>query len=261
MESEKPEDEDTTVILNQLRKQAKVLQELGGKVPQDVENLIKPPAEPRVDDIIAEIEQERPPDRPGGLALVAGYGDDSDNENSEEEETFEKPPIKSLFPILEEDCQIKDKPEEARPEIPTDFDTKLFKRKRRIALDVLPVLPKTISKVEEIPSGNETRLGFGFQQGESSTEGKNKFSQISFVKAETINAPPIEDNTNGVEDEPVEGLLEMAELVKEKVQFLIEGKQDVSAEQIMLIQLEVSFKREISLEYWLTQTFICTFRL
>lgn len=123
----------------------------------------------------------------------------------------------------------------------------MFKRKRRIALDVLP---KTISKVEETPSGNETRLGFGFQQGESSTEGKSKFGQISFVKAETINAPPIEENTNGVEDEPVEGLLEMAELVKEKVQFLIEGKQDVSAEQIMLIQLEVSlsFKREISLE-------------
>ncbi|XP_069696596.1 uncharacterized protein DDB_G0284459-like [Periplaneta americana] len=105
---------DEGVILSRLRSQARVLKELGGEIPDEIRHLIdqsvSETASPVVEDVIAQIERELPPDysstenkvsekevpdkkktqgssssaeqspKPTSFALIAGYGDGSDPE-------------------------------------------------------------------------------------------------------------------------------------------------------------------------------------
>ena len=114
-ESDGSGETDEGVILSRLRTQARVLKELGGEIPDEIRHLIDQPtsetASPIVaDDVIAQIERELPPDynngdnkgqekcvttkrktqgssssgehspKPTSFALIAGYGDGSDQE-------------------------------------------------------------------------------------------------------------------------------------------------------------------------------------
>jgi hypothetical protein len=113
-ESDGSGETDEGVILSRLRSQARVLKELGGEIPDEIRHLIdqsvSEAASPFVaDDVIAQIERELPPDysngdkgeekyisskrktqssscnakhstKPTSFALIAGYGDGSDQE-------------------------------------------------------------------------------------------------------------------------------------------------------------------------------------
>lgn len=115
-ESDESGETDEGVILSRLRSQARVLKELGGEIPDEIRHLIdqsaSETASPSVaEDVIAQIERELPPDyknsnnkgeennitnirktrqgssssaehspKPASFALIAGYGDGSDQE-------------------------------------------------------------------------------------------------------------------------------------------------------------------------------------
>lgn len=115
-ESDESGETDEVVILSRLRSQARVLKELGGEIPVEIRHLIdqsaSEAASPIVaEDVIAQIERELPPDysksdnkgkvkdvtnkrrtqqgsissieqctKPTSFALIAGYGDGSDQE-------------------------------------------------------------------------------------------------------------------------------------------------------------------------------------
>jgi hypothetical protein len=115
-ESDESGETDEVIILSRLRSQARVLKELGGEIPDEIRHLIdqsaSDAASPIVaEDVIAQIERELPPDysnsdskgkdkevtnkrktlqrssssaehstKPSSFALIAGYGDGSDQE-------------------------------------------------------------------------------------------------------------------------------------------------------------------------------------
>lgn len=114
-ESDGSGETDEGVILSRLRSQARVLKELGGEIPDEIRHLIdqsasEAPSPIVADDVIAQIERELPPDyssgdnkgeekyatskrktqgsscsaehspKPTSFALIAGYGDGSDQE-------------------------------------------------------------------------------------------------------------------------------------------------------------------------------------
>ncbi|XP_048514272.1 formin-binding protein 4-like isoform X2 [Athalia rosae] len=159
-----------------------------------------------------------------------------------------------------------------------EMPAKGFQRKKRIAFDVVPNKtsrqpdPVQIQKMESstltssnIRSCEDTeRHGFGFhkeqehqsvlENGDSSDMTKemsdkqsrgSSVSQlsksISFVKGETSNFRTAEETPKPVE-KPVEvdhkQLKEMTDIVMEKIKFLSEGSQNLSAIQIMVIQLQ-----------------------
>lgn len=96
------EEVDENVILSRLRNQAKILQELGGEVPDEIKELIDQPYDNSTDggkEIPVTTE-------PTSFSLIAGYGDDSEPEEeggkSEEKQT-ETP--KPLFPIVESETK------------------------------------------------------------------------------------------------------------------------------------------------------------
>ena len=114
-ESNESGETDEGVILSRLRSQARVLKELGGEIPDEIRHLIdqsvSDSASPVVEDVIAQIERELPPDyvnndakpkekdistkkkvqsssssaehspKTTSFALIAGYGDGSDQED------------------------------------------------------------------------------------------------------------------------------------------------------------------------------------
>jgi hypothetical protein len=115
-ESDESGETDEGVILSRLRSQARVLKELGGEIPDEIRHLIDQSASEvashvAAEDVIAQIECELPPDysnsddkgkekdvadkrktqqgcsssaehspKPASFALIAGYGDGSDQE-------------------------------------------------------------------------------------------------------------------------------------------------------------------------------------
>lgn len=156
-ESDESGETDEGVILSRLRSQARVLKELGGEIPDEIRHLIDQSAteaaSPSVaEDVIAQIERELPPDyqnsnnkgeqnsiinkrktrqgssssaehspKPTSFALIAGYGDGSDQEeeSSNNWQSKKNKPVKikklpsvqsgsnssNLFPILDYDAQ------------------------------------------------------------------------------------------------------------------------------------------------------------
>lgn len=235
------EDVDETVILARLRTQAKVLQELDGELPESVDKFLSN---------LDKVEKTQ------SLSLVAGYGEESD----EETEGTEELPAKILFPIPEVTITPENatsestlfpitKPiditqftvkEEEKPLPPpkteeTSVDTKVFKRKKRIAFDVLPTV---VEKKSKSNNNSETRLGFGFKpEGDSKSNDVKPFISfqkggLAFVKSDNLLL-----NSEAVK---LENFDETKDIVREKVEFLSEGKNEVSAVQIISIQLDVS---------------------
>ncbi|GLH14072.1 Uncharacterized protein GBIM_18499, partial [Gryllus bimaculatus] len=131
-------DSEEKAILSKLRKQACLLRELGGEVPDEVQHLIEPgtSASPlQADDVIAQIEKELPPDyktnigktvsqqdqtqkkkqvtstnksgpKISSFALIAGYGDDGDDGEDSEPEV-EKPSQGSLINEVANDKKLE----------------------------------------------------------------------------------------------------------------------------------------------------------
>lgn len=237
------EDVDETVILARLRTQAKVLQELDGELPEGIDKFLN------------NIEKTQ------SLSLVAGYGEESDEEPEEQEE---KPMAKTLFPIPEvnitqssngestlfpitqpidisqfsvpkEEEVVVEKSIVQPPSEENSLDTKLFKRKKRIAFDVLPTIAEKKLKVTEL----EERRGLGFKVDPESTTNDDK-GFISFQKGGVAFTKSDEKIQPTIQEEIVDNLDQVKEIVSEKVSFLCEGKNEVSAVQIMSIQLNVS---------------------
>ncbi|XP_066999168.2 uncharacterized protein [Anabrus simplex] len=133
---------DEGVILSRLRSQARILKELGGEIPDEIQHLIEPNttsvSSPLVaEDVIAQIEKELPPDykdsdkekevsllhrkkglsdvssaddspRTSSFALIAGYGDDSE---PEEEKKLNKLAKGKSIPKVENRETITSHPE------------------------------------------------------------------------------------------------------------------------------------------------------
>lgn len=116
-------------------------------------------------------------------------------------------------------------------------DTKLLKRKKRIAFDVLPTIAEKKLKNQDVSD----KLGFGFKSENltSGCDNDTKKSFISFQKGEVAfikcEEYPQNDNT-----ENLEKLQEMKEILNEKVEFLCIDKDQLSPVQVILIQLNVS---------------------
>uniref|UniRef100_A0A1B6E563 WW domain-containing protein n=1 Tax=Clastoptera arizonana TaxID=38151 RepID=A0A1B6E563_9HEMI len=103
-EDEDSEGVDELSILDRLRSQARVLQDLGGEISDEVKGLIEPVQE----NITSQTEKENQSTvkvekdfTPTSFSLVAGYGDDSDQEEESKSEEKLKEVVKPLFPILE----------------------------------------------------------------------------------------------------------------------------------------------------------------
>lgn len=253
------EDVDETVILARLRTQAKVLQELDGELPESV------------DKFLTSIDKTEKPQKIPSLSLVAGYGEESDDEEEQPEDNEHKKQ-KSLFPIPEtatvpensnaestlfpvtkpiDISQFASAKEEekvvpaTKEETDESVDTKLFKRKKRIAFDVLPTMAEKKTKVND--SNVEERRGFGFKNESDSNSTDSKMfinftrGGVAFVKPEdSVQHDPVQNDDKKEEKEVDKNLEELKEMVKEKVKFLCEGKNEVSAVQTMWIQLQVS---------------------
>lgn len=108
-DGESEEDVDESSILDRLRSQARVLQDLGGEIPDEIKDLIEPTKESPT------IEEENQPEvkidkdpAPTSFSLIAGYGDDSDPEDDAKSDEKVKEVVKPLFPIVGID--LKDKP-------------------------------------------------------------------------------------------------------------------------------------------------------
>lgn len=229
-----------------IRTQAKVLQELDGEVPESVNSLLN------------NIEKNEPTP---SLSLVAGYGDDSENEDDHETNqklTFPIPdnadnPVitteSTLFPITKPiDINQFTVPEEEKIIVKESaavesVDSKLFKRKKRIgiAFDLLPSKPEKRTKGNE--DLDEERIGFGFKTENELNSTENKYGNfkkggITFIKADVLQ-PSVENVKSDDSEVTKEDLTKIKEVVTEKVSFLCEGKCDVSAVQTMMIQLQV----------------------
>ena len=70
------EEADENVILSRLRNQAKILEELGGEVPDEIKELIEQPEDASTSPV-NEIPTVK---EPTSFSLIAGYGDDSEPE-------------------------------------------------------------------------------------------------------------------------------------------------------------------------------------
>lgn len=240
------EDVDETVILARLRTQAKVLQELDGELPESVDKFLS-----NLD------KKEKVP----SLSLVAGYGEESEEEDEDEDEIEENQDAipKTLFPIPDTNSNIENATgestlfpitqpidinqfgvvsttaEEKPPPPPSSqqnsTDTKIFKRKKRIAFDVLPSVPDKKQKPDE----TDERRGFGFKTDTDDGQKYLNFKKggVAFIKSDENIAPTIIEIKT-------ENLDETKAVVGEKLEFLCEGKNDVSAVQVMSIQLNVS---------------------
>lgn len=249
IENIKKENVDETVILARLKTQAKVLQELGGELPKSVEKTI------------IEISSENL--KPQSLALVAGYGADSDQE--EEDDTHVLP--KSLFPIPPVDQTISSnensqstlfpttKPIDIKqfelpnekPTVVSNFqssketdkshlDIKVFKRKKRLGI----AFEKRLKTSDPIDSLEAERKGFGFQTTEDKISPFKKGS-IAFVKTDILKPtleikPETNENYDGI---GIEDFDDIRNTITEKVNFLGEGNVPVSAVQVMSVQLQV----------------------
>lgn len=247
IESIKKENVDETVILARLKTQAKVLQELGGELPKSVEKTI------------TEISSEKL--KPQSLALVAGYGADSDQEEEDDANVLPKtlfpiPPAEqailpnensqsTLFPATKPiDIKQFELPNE-KPTVVSNFqgpnetdkshlDIKVFKRKKRLGI----AFEKRLKTSDPIDSIEEERKGFGFQSTEDKISPFKKGS-IAFVKTDVLNPTlEIKPDTNE-KDDSIADFDDIRNTITEKVNFLGEGNAPVSAVQVIPVQLQV----------------------
>lgn len=216
-------------ILKKLQSKAKELKDLGGTVPSQVKKLVDEKIEPK-----KEIS---------GFKLVAGYSSDEDESSEEEVETNDAP-RSILFPIQEKvdlkDLEVK----EATVVESEPIDTKVFQRKRKIDIEIVNAQnkPKSfkMNDADEVNcKANNYTDYLGFKSG-----------GIMFGKSE---ASPPQSKENAVDEEKEETkdrvntveLEENKRTLSEKLAFLSEGHAAVSPVQTMLIQVEVSNKKNL----------------
>nr|CAD7407128.1 unnamed protein product [Timema cristinae] len=185
---------DEGIILSRLRSQAKVLKELGGEIPDEIRHLIDMStsnASPAVaDNIIAEIEREIPPDhykkeeeivlhqdenskprkhqtlsfssgenspKTTSFALIAGYGDDSDNEDKilNDWQAKKEKILKKRIPKLSH--------------VTTERDSSLFPTTKNVSQSVLEENIMNISKVDEVIPNHPKTID-NLQEGDSNRD-------------------------------------------------------------------------------------------
>ena len=214
----------------------------------------------------------------GSVRIFQYHSADSEKtENSDDEVKQTNQEIDSIDAqqsTSTEETRTRTEEETPRPNIfleNLETPSKAFKRKKRIAFDVVVHKNKTpevdnitISKPEPVLSppamfsGNEAdRHGFGFPKesrileiedsvdvsdGKSNTPTLDKGiskGTISFVKGETMLQKSEEINKEKIEAE-IKALKAITDVIMEKLKFLSEGGQPASAVQIMAIQLQVT---------------------
>nr|CAD7202632.1 unnamed protein product [Timema douglasi] len=185
---------DEGIILSRLRSQAKVLKELGGEIPDEIRHLIDMStsnASPAVaDNIIAEIEREIPPDhykkdeeivlhqdenskprkhrtlsfssgdnspKTTSFALIAGYGDDSDNEDKilNDWQAKKEKILKKRIPKL--------------GHVTTERDSSLFPTTKNISQSVLEENIMNISIADEVIPNHPKTID-NSQEGDSNRD-------------------------------------------------------------------------------------------
>lgn len=188
------------------------------------------------------------------FALVAGYGSESDEDDNEVQSSKSITTTHSpLFPIVEpldvnQFCNKTDNDEtKANSEELETIDVKAFKRKRRIGVQLINTGKKLLKTNQCDPKGNNDE-----SQTQSDIKKIIKYpgfksGGVLFTKQENTDAEDVnivkkvepkisnEENT-----EAIDNIEKIKQNLKEKLNFLNEGKEAISAVQIMLIQIEVS---------------------
>ncbi|XP_044762402.1 formin-binding protein 4-like isoform X2 [Coccinella septempunctata] len=194
----------------------------------------------------------KPPKPISGFSLVAGY--DSNSEQESEDETNQSTPApntqahSTLFPIMKTPDVNDFKTEENIPkkeiQVENSFDMKNFKRKRRLAVNFVP--NRNVAKPPSPNTVQTERKGLGFKENEdtvpATTTSKNLYTNftkggVEFVKSETENGSQKKDGEEIDEKE----MVEIYEVLHEKLAFLCEGNKDVMPVQIILIQIETLY--------------------
>lgn len=233
-------------ILNKIQHQAKVLKELGGKLPPEIEKLV-------------DNEESDKKKIVSGIALVAGYGSDLDETDEEAEENLnqknkptslfpiasqlpENVPRSTLFPVVEPIDVGQFLESNKDNQIPAQednvIDIKAFQRKRKIDVELVNA-QKRLKPEDE----SSERRGFGFK---STIEYPGfKSGGMMFIKSDMLNANESEKSENVNEDVKKNSILlprdfeDIRDMLNEKLTFLSEGHNPVPPVQVMLIQIEV----------------------
>ncbi|XP_033214231.1 formin-binding protein 4-like isoform X2 [Belonocnema kinseyi] len=195
----------------------------------------------------------------------------------------------SREPGITESVETESRTSQSAPEVvkPNIFlenmetPAKAFQRKKRIAFDVnRPKLPEIQESIKEEPQSTNThtegeKSGLGLQKekedetcveaievNQAETSIKPEKELIGFVKEETTST--ITKPTEEVKVIPVADNKEfkyLTEMITEKLKFLAEGCQMVSAVQVMAIQLQTLLEawetgdlKQTYLHQWLTST-------
>lgn len=202
-----------------------------------------------------------------GITLLASYGESDDEEDTNKEKKELKllntpPKISTLFPIqqLIDASQFDNSPNENPTSKKTLTDSsnnltdeqRVYQRKRRIGLELPTNTTKKSEKdlnLKERFKLEASRTGFGFNSSNAEKYANFKSAgKMTFVKSGSETSLPSSSND--------------ADLLKEKLEFLCEGKQEeISPVQIMLIQLETLQTARLAgclqstyLQKWLQET-------
>lgn len=229
-----------------------MLKKLGGDLPPEVKKLMDSDLKKREhsSDYFEQLEKKNVT----GFSLVAGYGEDSDEEQEDEEEMKDlfqnssSVPVKNpmshstLFPITEpidvtqfDSPKVTEKsPEENKVDV---IDVKAFQRKRRIGVDLINTRVRCKEKKDEEESC--TYSGVAFKPGGVQYPGF-KSGGVMFVKSDVLNpvAPRnIEGCKEKAEDDVKSGEFKKSEYeiseernVEIKKGNIIEGKNGVEDE-------------------------------
>lgn len=238
--------QDESDILTQIQKRAMVLKELGGELPESVKMLV-PENDVKVNNV--EVNTSK-------LSLVAGYGDDSEEEQETNQSntniTKEIAMKSTLFPIM-------DYHNEERTTFTQDnIDMKAFKRKKRIGIDL--VLPHK-HKIEDSSNTQESKFGSDLKSSHVEYPGF-KSGGVLFAKSDSSENVKQTDNIenetacdrlviDGYErdDKSFMEIKEIQQNLIEKLTFLSEGCTPALPVQIMIIQIEVRQMKQMNIHY------------
>ncbi|BES93610.1 Hypothetical protein NTJ_06419 [Nesidiocoris tenuis] len=234
-----PEEEDESALLERLRSQTQVLQELGGEVPEEIKSIITV--------------------KDGDLAsLVPSY---SEGSGDEEESWKAVKPEKKIKADMAGPAKLPKaaklaidqqfyEPEEATSPAPrvvspeNSADAVPFGKKRKLKLGVA-LRPKIEPHLAFPESGKDDFKGLGFSSPDTSIK-KLKTDKIHFVKAETLqfsNSEPkaVASSADFDADDSTEPNLDVKDasgVLLDKMKFLSAAKEPVSPVQIWTVQLE-----------------------
>ncbi|KAF6205329.1 hypothetical protein GE061_019499 [Apolygus lucorum] len=230
------DEDDESVLLDRLRCQTQVLQELGGEIPEEIKSII--------------VNK----DGSDKGSLVPSYSEGSEDEGSEKLSSLLERKIKAKDSSNKSattkpgkaDGQQLYEPEEAlspqsRTDSPEPTAEPLPTIKRKFKLEI-PVNPK-IEPLVLPASGKDDLKGLGFSSSEPSVK-KTKTEKIMFVKAETLQFQDTDTKATTKEFDPGSpndvniDIKDASSVLLDKMQFLAAAKDPVSPVQLWAIQLE-----------------------